>query len=143
VLSPPPPEAPLDLTLTAIGSDETVPIRPVSSGYSYGTGAREGHAVAKFSIEHSGDYLFTSSYPAGRDGPTATFVIGPDPTTAFILELLALFGSVGGFVLAIALVAGTLLWRKLAKQGLAAFPTPPMAPGPVTTGQALHRAPGS
>jgi hypothetical protein len=107
-------DAPSDLTLTAVGTGRPVPVRPVSSGFSYGTGDREGHAVARFTIEQPGEYEFSSSYPGGRAGPPATFVIGLDTTGGFVLGLLALFASVGALVLAITCAIAVLLLRSSA-----------------------------
>ena len=109
-------DPPLDLTLAALGSGRSVPVHPVGSGFSYSTGDREGNAVARFTIEQPGEYEFTSRYPGGQAGPQATFVIGPDTTGGFVLGMLALFGSVGGFVLALICALAVLLWRSSARR---------------------------
>ncbi len=116
-------------TLASKRTGAGIRFSPSRANATYSFGGRVGRSVLDFQIEQPGMYVFSSSYPQGRDGSEVVLAVGRGSSmgiaTTVLGSLAVLFGSIAlGMVIFIV----TLLRRHQAFQRLrtAGGPPPPI-----------------
>jgi hypothetical protein len=70
-----------------------VPLYRPNMSTTYTVGGRSGQSVLSFRITKPGAYVFTASYPDNQPHDNVVFAIGPDPSSSFIVTILASIAS--------------------------------------------------